>query len=156
PAATTARSGRDYDYGPPPGYQPIVLPGESISKYQRQSQNQAPTLPAESVAAAERPASAAIVANFPEDEPIFAVEVAEPLHEQHENVPHAEVVEDDRVHLTAPSAAPETDLEDWQIRDQVRSVLSELSEPHSAPETTVSDTPHEADFVAAAQLGHDV
>src|ERR1022692_367067 len=32
----TARVGRDYDYGPPPGYQPIVLPGESISKYQRQ------------------------------------------------------------------------------------------------------------------------
>src|ERR1017187_6338176 len=55
PAATTARSGRDYDYGPPPGYQPIVLPGESISKYQRQAQNQAPALPAESAAAAERP-----------------------------------------------------------------------------------------------------
>src|SRR5208282_3921247 len=67
PAATTARSGRDYDYGPPPGYQPIVLPGESISKYQRQgqsqspSQSQGPALPAES-AAAERPVSAAIVA----------------------------------------------------------------------------------------------
>src|ERR1017187_4675866 len=87
PAATTARSGRDYDYGPPPGYQPIVLPGESISKYQRQGQNQAPALPAESAAAAERPVSAAIVANFPEDEPIFAAEIAEPLHEQHEHVP---------------------------------------------------------------------
>ncbi len=26
------------DFGPPPGYQPIILPGESISKYQRRSQ----------------------------------------------------------------------------------------------------------------------
>src|SRR5271155_2187918 len=40
--APAARAGRDYDYGPPPGYQPIVLPGESISKYQRQAQNQNP------------------------------------------------------------------------------------------------------------------
>ena len=28
--AQTTRTGRDYDYGPPPGYQPIILPGESI------------------------------------------------------------------------------------------------------------------------------
>ena len=28
------------DYGPPPGYQPIILPGESISKYQRLAQTQ--------------------------------------------------------------------------------------------------------------------
>ena len=37
-APPAARVGRDYDYGPPPGYQPIILPGESISKYQRQGQ----------------------------------------------------------------------------------------------------------------------
>jgi Ribonuclease G/E len=53
PAPTTARAaGRDYDYGPPPGYQPILLPGESISKYQRQGvgQSQGPALPVESAA----------------------------------------------------------------------------------------------------------
>src|SRR5208283_3285345 len=111
PAATTARSGRDYDYGPPPGYQPIVLPGESISKYQRQgqsqspSQSQGPALPAESAAAAERPVSAAIVANFPEDEPIFAAEVTEPLHEQHEHVLDAEDYEE--VQGTLSSAVAE-------------------------------------------------
>jgi len=58
------------EYGPPPGYQPILLPGESISKYQRLAQTQA--------RAGSRPASqnpdapAPITAAFPEDEPLFA------------------------------------------------------------------------------------
>ncbi|MGD0599521.1 MAG: Rne/Rng family ribonuclease [Terriglobales bacterium] len=147
PAATTARSGRDYDYGPPPGYQPIVLPGESISKYQRQSQNQAPALPAESAAAVERPASAAILANFPEDEPIFAAEIAETLHEQHEHVLDAEIEEE--VHGTVSSAAPAA--EDYQVRDQVQSALGTYS-----PLETVHERPQEADFVAAPQVTHDV
>ena len=34
------RSNRASEYGPPPGYQPIILPGESISKYQRMAQSQ--------------------------------------------------------------------------------------------------------------------
>ncbi|MBZ5664509.1 MAG: Rne/Rng family ribonuclease [Acidobacteriia bacterium] len=102
-SAPTVRTGHDYDYGPPPGYQPIVLPGESISKYQRQSQSAALST---ETAAPERPAPAAasVVASFPEDEPIFAAEVAEPLHEQHEHVPEAEVEEE--VHGTV-SSAPE-------------------------------------------------
>src|ERR1039458_9725741 len=147
PAATTARSGRDYDYGPPPGYQPIVLPGESISKYQRQGQNQAPALPAESAAAAERPVSAAIVANFPEDEPIFAAEIAEPLHEQHEHVPDPEIEEE--MHGTVSSAAPAA--EDYQVRDQVQSALG----TYSALET-VHERPQEADLVAAPQVTQDL
>ena len=90
PVTSAPRAGRDYDYGPPPGYQPILLPGESISKYQRQapSPSHVPTLLRES-AGVELPAP--IAANFPEDEPIFAAEVAEPLHEQHEHESDAEV-----------------------------------------------------------------
>src|SRR6202521_4305679 len=148
PAPATARAGRDYDYGPPPGYQPILLPGESISKYQRQgqsrnqSQNAGPAVPVENAAPAERPAS--ITANFPEDEPIFASEVAEPLHEQHEHVPHAEVYEE--VHGTVSSAAPEI----AEVGNEARTV----SETYSTPETTVHQ--READFVAAPQITHDV
>src|SRR5580704_4732102 len=37
------------DYGPPPGYQPIVLPGESISKYSRLSQNQPAQRPSQAL-----------------------------------------------------------------------------------------------------------
>src|SRR5208282_4885438 len=129
-APPTARAGHDYDYGPPPGYQPIVLPGESISKYQRQGQgqNQGPALPAESAAAAGplTPVPASVVASFPEDEPIFAAQVAEPLHEQHEHVPEAEV--DEEEHGAASNVTPEI----AEFRNEVRVVL----ETYSAPETT--------------------
>jgi Rne/Rng family ribonuclease len=109
-SAPSSRVGRDYDYGPPPGYQPIVLPGESISKYQRLSQNQAqpqaPAAPRESFSVTSAtPVPAAIAVNFPDDEPIFAADVAEPLHEQHDHVPHAEF--DDDVRTASVSAPPE-------------------------------------------------
>jgi Rne/Rng family ribonuclease len=146
--APTARAGRDYDYGPPPGYQPIMLPGESISKYQRQGQSQSPALPAESsveraTAELPAPASASVVANFPEDEPIFAAKVAEPLHEQHEHVTEEEVEE---VHSVAP------EVEDWKVRDQVQSAVG----TYSASETTVQETAREADFAATPQVIHDL
>jgi len=137
-APPAARAGRDYDYGPPPGYQPIVLPGESISKYQRQAQSQA--LPASS-AAAEQPA--AILSTFPEDEPIFAAELAEPLHEQHEHVAEAEVEEQE--HQAASSAAPEI----AEFRNEARAVVETT---YSEPETTV----HETDSVAPPQLADEV
>ncbi len=62
------------DYGPPPGYQPILLPGESISKYQRIAQSQPPATEhhdEEIHQLADAPA-APIAATFPEDEPLFA------------------------------------------------------------------------------------
>jgi len=159
-SAPTSRVGRDYDYGPPPGYQPIVLPGESISKYQRISQNQAqpqePVAPREAFSVTSAtPVPASIVANFPDDEPIFAANVAEPLHEQHDHVPHAEF--DEEVHGAAASAVPAA--EDWKVRDQVQSALGS----YSAPETTARETRHEADLEASPikqdvtqHLAHDV
>jgi ribonuclease G len=157
PVPSAVRAGRDYDYGPPPGYQPILLPGESISKYQRQGlgQSQGPALPAESATPAERATptsgSASIVANFPEDEPIFAAAVAEPLHEQHEHVPDAEIYEE--VHGTISNAAPDT----AEVGDRSRGV----EETYSAPvtmlrETTVRETQCEASLAAAPQVAHDI
>ena len=63
------------EYGPPPGYQPILLPGESISKYQRyQNQQAAPAPRAEGEAAKATPESATLplAEAFPQDEPMFA------------------------------------------------------------------------------------
>src|SRR5580698_1329618 len=151
---TTSRVGRDYDYGPPPGYQPIVLPGESISKYQRQGQSasanaaerQSPS--AETViAATERPIPASIVANFPEDEPIFAAAVAEPLHEQHDHLPDVEVEEE--VHENAANA--EAEITEASNSNKERAV----AETYSVRETPY-ERAHEADFTADPQPAHDV
>jgi Rne/Rng family ribonuclease len=87
-----SREGRAPYAGPPPGYQPILLPGESISKYRNIAQPPAPAVMPEpeegshlqsSSAFTERPTTA-----FPDDEPIFAAAeaVAEPLHEEHEDI----------------------------------------------------------------------
>jgi len=85
--------GRTQQSGPPPGYQPILLPGESISKYQRRSQpgRDQPsrrTAVDESVSAASVDSPVPSAATFPEDEPFFASAstVAEPLHEQHDDL----------------------------------------------------------------------
>jgi len=155
-APPTARVGRDYDYGPPPGYQPMVLPGESISKYQRQAQSQGlnenPVLPSESVAAVEQsaPVSASILSIFPEDEPMFAAELAEPLHEQHEHVPEAEV--DESEHRAASNRTPEI----AEFRNEARVVL----ETSSAAETTANETAPETDAVtppqATGEVAHEV
>src|SRR5579862_7957170 len=86
-------SGRSQPSGPPPGYQPIILPGESISKYQRyaqQPQAQEPVRQTVAIEKTESPAEpvAPLAATFPEDEPIFAAtdSIAEPLHEEHDHI----------------------------------------------------------------------
>jgi len=58
------------EYDPPAGYQPILLPGESISKYQRLVQHPSADYSAEPASAQE--AEASLSAGFPEDEPLFA------------------------------------------------------------------------------------
>jgi len=62
-----ARNGRS-DFGPPPGYQPILLPGESISKYKRLAESQ----PRAEKSAPQGSDTPPIAAAFPEDEPLFA------------------------------------------------------------------------------------
>jgi Rne/Rng family ribonuclease len=95
----TAESGRSQPSGPPPGYVPILLPGESISKYSRWAQQSTVEEPhgaaeptgdpaAKSVAHGGIESSASLTSAFPEDEPAFATEsVAEPLHEEHGDIP---------------------------------------------------------------------
>ena len=85
--------GRTQQSGPPPGYQPILLPGESISKYQHRSQPgrdqpSRTTAVDQSVSAASVDSPVPGAATFPEDEPFFASAstVAEPLHEQHDDL----------------------------------------------------------------------
>jgi Rne/Rng family ribonuclease len=73
PAQSESRPERE-SYGPPPGYQPIILPGESISKYrdrgQAPSRAEQPVLPVQEL-------EEALVEAFPQDEPLFATEITE-------------------------------------------------------------------------------
>jgi ribonuclease G len=136
PQPQAARGGRDYDYGPPPGYQPMILPGESISKYQRPAQGGVARAEAERQ---EPPAPTAIAANFPEDEPIFATSQAAPLHEEHESVTSSDTFEEERPPV---SAAGEPALgKGAAARGEA------LVEP-----VGLSEMPHEADFKAALQV----
>ncbi|MGO9863718.1 MAG: Rne/Rng family ribonuclease [Terriglobales bacterium] len=153
---SAARTGRDYDYGPPPGYQPIILPGESISKYQRQGQvpgvssdqltdqlsyqhsdqgpDESAALPVESAATEGQSAStpAEIVANFPEDEPIFAAEIGAPVQEQHEHEPDAEV------HEAAREAASSATREIVELRSESRAAAETYLEAETLARETVS------------------
>ena len=144
--APTARTSGDYDYGPPPGYQPIILPGESISKYQRQGQNQNQIQsPALSENAATEQA-ATIASSFPEDEPIFAAAVSEPLHEQHEHVEEAEVFEEARA--TELSVLPDV--------AEAGNVAQATVEQTLAPEAVLHETAHESDFAAVPQAMREI
>jgi len=142
PHPTASRAGRDYDYGPPPGYQPIMLPGESISKYKRQGQ--APVVPVEAsrteAAAEPRPLSSAIPEVFPEDEPIFALGQAEPLHEEHEHLTAPET--HDEVHVATSEAVP---VEVAEAAEESHS----FKESDSQPAAAVLEMAHEADLRAA-------
>jgi Rne/Rng family ribonuclease len=91
--ARTERPERS-EYGPPPGYQPIILPGESISKY-RNAQNRPAPVAERSAAQAQEPSAAPIAQVFADDEPIFASSSASasavPVEPQPESHSHEEI-----------------------------------------------------------------
>jgi len=136
--------------GPPAGYQPILLPGESISKYRRYSSQPAvETAPqSEELAGGGEPvteASAQLATTFPEDEPIFAAAEAsaEPLHEQHEDV-HPVTEE------TAESAATSTNWNREFRRPEEESTpvpVWSSTESVAAVEAEPAETTHEDERV---------
>jgi Rne/Rng family ribonuclease len=119
PAPRAQDSGRSQQFGPPAGYQPILLPGESISKYRGLAQppiaqgRRSPDTMAETSSAATSPSVstpvAPVAATFPDDEPIFAnasasasaAPVAEAVQERHDS----RHVQEDHVEAASSSAA---------------------------------------------------
>lgn len=78
PAQTESRPERE-EFGPPPGYQPMLLPGESISKYRDRGPATVPRQREENSGAGDSrgdslPAEsdAELSERFPQDEPLFA------------------------------------------------------------------------------------
>jgi Rne/Rng family ribonuclease len=113
-APRAQESGRSQQFGPPAGYQPILLPGESISKYRGLAQ--APVVQErhsrdagnEAASSSASTPAAPVAATFPDDEPIFAsgragaVPFVEERHEQHDD---AQPVQEDRGNAAATSEA---------------------------------------------------
>jgi Rne/Rng family ribonuclease len=158
-------SGRTQSFGPPAGYQPILLPGESISKYQRFAQ-QPPAKqsnPQESIAVSA-PASVAapaspLAATFPEDEPFFAGEAAaaEPLHEEHHNDSRAvEAVEEE--HLNAASAAADwnSEFRRPETAGAERSAAPSSEAPAAYTETAAQEALGQADGFAGEHVDERV
>jgi len=144
--------------GPPAGYEPILLPGESISKYRRYSQPiAAPEEHVSEVSAEVSPqSSAGIAATFPEDEPIFAAgeAMAEPLHEEHEDL-HAAAEE--AVESTATSANWTREFrrpEEEEVRTAAPAWRSEPvveEEPPVAAEPEIPQAEEEVQVVPVAE-----
>ena len=114
------------EYGPPAGYEPIILPGESISKYRGRPQS--------SGSPRFAPAGDPMVAHaFPEDEPIFSG----PGHENEEAQDVPVPAEESAVEFTQraeeiPSAAVGSD--EWD-REQKRLHEMNVAEVFGGEET---------------------
>jgi ribonuclease G len=129
---------RDDEYGPPPGYQPILLPGESISKYQRRGP--AAVAPkAEPVASAPVETPVELAKTFPEDEPLFAAAMTEQAHVApgeevaRQQWEHEHAIQE-RMQLSALFRKPEDDEEETEAP-----AVAEAVGDIESVEKTVSD-----------------
>ncbi|HST10767.1 MAG TPA: Rne/Rng family ribonuclease [Terriglobales bacterium] len=139
---------RDSEYGPPPGYQPIILPGESISKYRGRS-GQA-VVPAAQESARTSDITPTVASNFPDDEPLFATGLTEPLHEQHGDIEHQdeavhqewerEHALQDRMNLTA-AFTNEPEMEHEEFVEEVTAHDMEEPEPNVFASSAVIEQP---------------
>jgi Rne/Rng family ribonuclease len=152
PVAPRAQeSGRTQQFGPPAGYQPILLPGESISKYRGLTQpppqerrshdagSEADSIPASTSVSTT---AAPVAATFPDDEPIFAgasasagaTPIAESPHEQHDQPNQAQA----DLHTQAASASAASTAVDWnrEFRRQELASAGASAGASDAPGTT--------------------
>jgi Rne/Rng family ribonuclease len=132
PVAPRAQeSGRSQQFGPPAGYQPILLPGESISKYrgmtqapmvqEGRSQGAAMGTSYASAAPAISTPAAPVARTFPDDEPIFASSNLASSNLASSNVASS--------NLASASAAPvaeavEERIDSRQVQDHVEAAPS--------------------------------
>jgi len=131
PEPTPSRSqGYERPSGPPAGYTPILLPGESLSKYR----NRPPQAVIEDHPVAAVADEQPVASSFPEDEPIFAAGeavVAEPLHEEHHDAPaaHEEPVESASVSTNWNQEFRSSAVEEPVVEEEVEEFEEEAHEP---------------------------
>jgi ribonuclease G len=111
PAPRPQESKRTQSFGPPAGYQPILLPGESISKYRGMTQTppaQVQHPKADEIESTPLSSADPVGTPFPDDEPIFA-SATPSVHQpylQHEDSQHPQ---DDHSEVEPTSAASSVD-----------------------------------------------
>ncbi len=154
PAATEPVAGRD-DFGPPPGYEPIVLPGESISKYRR---NQVAAEP-QHVAVVTH-SNPALAANFPDDEPEFA-KGPEVVANEEPSFASPVVEEAAETPTVVEAKEPEAEQPFWgreretQHKTPIEAAFEETVEEEPAREeklTAISDHPDHSSQIAAVGM----
>jgi Rne/Rng family ribonuclease len=126
PAQAEPRQEREPEhYGPPAGYEPIILPGESISKYRVRGPVRPTAVAAENSESSAK-TEVAVSETFPQDEPLFAEKHGEGFAPDQARTAPDTVGEDDRPrnqereeYPQAPHSSAEVGSEDWQ-RDQKR------------------------------------
>ncbi|HUK49100.1 MAG TPA: Rne/Rng family ribonuclease [Terriglobales bacterium] len=127
PAPADSHAGRE-EYGPPAGYEPIILPGESISKYRDRPHPSA--LAASAVELSSSTAEdihSAVSETFPQDEPLFAqADDRAERDDQNSSTNH----QPERI-----AAAPEVGSDEWEHERKrehernVAAVFGDESEP---------------------------
>jgi Rne/Rng family ribonuclease len=128
PVSRSHESSRNQSFGPPAGYQPILLPGESISKYRGLAQ----TVPVQERSSKVHEIEPTVGSNsadtgaagFPDDEPIFASAVPKPdapqLHQQ-----DSQPSQDDHSNVEPTSdASPSVD---WNREFRLPKTMSEAA-----------------------------
>jgi ribonuclease G len=102
PVSRPVEPRRPQQFGPPAGYQPMILPGESISKYRGMAQPLAvPERPAreqrwiEQASKPQAESATPLAVSFPEDEPVFSTSSTVAPDSVQEERPHEEAQHED-------------------------------------------------------------
>ena len=161
---------RTQQFGPPAGYQPMVLPGESISKYRgmaqapaapepRSPQTRSPKPEIEEVSASVATPAPPLAAAFPEDEPVFARDAvaAKPLPGPNDPGQHDDARRAPEQHTEAAPPSSASTSVDWNREFRWRDSASAGASaapgraPETAPETTEEFVEEDDEMVAAPE-----
>ncbi len=133
------------DFGPPPGYQPIVLPGESISKYRNQPAAPEPLHKEQTEAWESDEPPALIAKTFPEDEPLFTESehegsleaAAAPSQEEEPAEAELEASPAGTVTINAASELPAFQVDEIEEADAEEALPAQLDAGPRAPSGTL-------------------
>src|SRR5580704_14834669 len=148
-APRAPETGRAQQFGPLAGYEPILLPGESISKYrgmapapgtqERHSPDSAGEVGFARTSTSNSESTAPVAATFPDDEPIFAVASPAPVVETPREKPeHSQPAHQERAEAV-PAEIVSTSVEWNREFRRPEPASPEISPPREAAEEFVEE-----------------